>query len=52
VSRAQLADESRAARTVPVVLEVDHPGGPLLLKLTSAGTGPRVWLADLKIEAP
>jgi len=48
----RLEGESRAGRTVPVTLEVAHPGGPLVLTLSARGQGPRVWLADLRIEGP
>jgi 4-amino-4-deoxy-L-arabinose transferase-like glycosyltransferase len=51
LSRAQLATESRAGRTLAIALDVEHPGGPLVLRLSSAGAGPRVWLSDLQIEA-
>jgi len=52
VALDRLDRASRAGRTVPVELEVDHPGGLLVLGLESAGKGPRVWLSDLRIEAP
>jgi 4-amino-4-deoxy-L-arabinose transferase-like glycosyltransferase len=48
----RLESESRAGRTVPVVLEIAHPGGPLVLALAARGQGPRVWLSDLRIEGP
>jgi hypothetical protein len=52
VSLERLESESRAGRTVPVALEVAHPGGPLVLTLSARGRGPRVWLSDLRIEGP
>jgi hypothetical protein len=47
-----LERESRAGRTVPVELQVNHRGGPLVLTLESRGQGPRIWLGDLRIEGP
>jgi 4-amino-4-deoxy-L-arabinose transferase-like glycosyltransferase len=47
-----LERESRAGRTVPVELQVAHPGGLLVLTLESRGQGPRIWLGDLRIEGP
>jgi 4-amino-4-deoxy-L-arabinose transferase-like glycosyltransferase len=52
VATLRLQGESRAARTVPVELEILHPGGPLVLRLAAAQAGPRVWLSDLGIDAP
>jgi hypothetical protein len=48
----RLEAESGAGRTVPVTLEVAHPGGPLALTLSARGRGPRVWLSELRIEGP
>jgi 4-amino-4-deoxy-L-arabinose transferase-like glycosyltransferase len=48
----RLEQESQAGRTVPVTLEVAHPGGPLVLTLSARGRGPRVWLSALRIEGP
>jgi 4-amino-4-deoxy-L-arabinose transferase-like glycosyltransferase len=48
----RLESESRAGRTVPMVLEVAHAGGPLVLTLSVEGRGPRVWLSDLRVEGP
>jgi 4-amino-4-deoxy-L-arabinose transferase-like glycosyltransferase len=52
VARGRLETESRVGRVVPLELLVTHPGGPLSLRLSSQGAGPRVWLDDLRVEAP
>jgi 4-amino-4-deoxy-L-arabinose transferase-like glycosyltransferase len=46
----RLEAESRAGRTVSVELAVAHPGGPLVLTLSARGSGPRVWLSDLRVD--
>jgi 4-amino-4-deoxy-L-arabinose transferase-like glycosyltransferase len=50
VALPALDELSRAGREQPVALDVQHPGGPLSLRLEVAGTVlPRLWLGKLEI---
>lgn len=48
---AQLVAETRAGRGVPLSLELDHPGGALLVRVAGDGAAePWIWLSDLRLE--
>ncbi len=56
IDMAEIDRASRVGDTVPVEIEVEHPGGPLTVRFEAQldgdeGPGTRIWLGELEVTA-